>query len=69
MAAVVTWPRLRKHLQESLDRAHQALTTCADQVEFYRLQGELRAYKRALNLPEAVALVDQEDARAAKEPS
>lgn len=66
MAQVVTWPRLRKHLQETLERSRAALDT-AEGIEFHRLQGEVRVLKKLLNLPEAVALVDQEDARVAKE--
>lgn len=61
--ATVTWPRIRRHIQEKLDRARASLDTAVGE-EVLRLQGEVRAYKALLNAPEAVGLIDQEDARA-----
>jgi len=61
----VPWHKVQTYVKDKLERARGQMESAADQAEFLRLQGEIRAYKALLNLPEALALVDEEDRRAA----
>jgi hypothetical protein len=61
----ISWPLLKKHLASLMERARSKMDE-ADGIEVPRLQGELQLLKRLQNLPETLALLDQEDRRVAE---
>jgi hypothetical protein len=62
----ISWPILEKHLRMLTAQAYGRLES-AEGVEITKVQGELRLLKKLMNLPETLALLDEEDRRAAAE--
>lgn len=61
-AQVVPWPVLRGHLESLLARSRDQMDDASDD-EVKRLQGEVRVLKKLLNLPETLAMLQEEDRR------
>jgi len=53
-------------LEQKLEQTRSKLDE-AREPESLRLQGEIRALKRLMNLPQTLALIDQEDERVLEE--
>lgn len=64
--ASLQWHVVEKYLKMKLDQARNSMDDSTGE-ETLRLQGEARLLKKLLNLPEALALLDQEDKRVADE--
>lgn len=62
----IRWSQVKARLEELLSQVRASMDD-AHADELYRLQGEARAYKKLMNLPEALALIQNEDERAEAE--
>ena len=59
---VIPWYRLKARLEE-LQAMTRASLEAATGEEIYRLQGESRLLRKLMNLPETLAMLDEEDLR------